>query len=999
VALKIIKPGMDTGQVIARFAAERQALALMDHPNIARVLEAGATENGRPYFVMERVQGESITQFCDREGLTVPQRLKLMRSVCLAVQHAHQKGIIHRDLKPSNIMVGANDDRSYTVKVIDFGIAKAVTGRLTDRSLTGLHQPIGTPDYMSPEQLLLDQPDIDTRSDVYSLGVVLFELLTSSLPFDRRHSTARADDAGRRLACNVQPPRPSAKLGMRADSAAYVAGEAALNAHRPIEGSSVLEVASRRRTAPATLVRALRRDLDWIVLKCLETDRSRRYSSAVALADDIDRYLADEPVMATPPSASYRLRKFARRNRAALVAVATVSLALIVAVAGLAFGLVQARAGQREAKARAEELEQVARFQEAQLSGIDVQTMGVRLRGDLLTNARAAIQRQRLPPHEVEARVAQLEKLIAGSDFTGLALGTLRETVFERTLAAIDEQFSDQPLVQARLCQAAATTLRELGLLEAARRPQETALATRMRLLGATDTDTLVSQNEYGTLLSAQGEHDAALAVFRQGLKDCLQANGADHVDTLSFVNNIAHMLALQGRWAEALPMMQEVIQKRRARGYDESRDMLRTRTNLAQILRSLGRLEEADEVARDVLEIRRRVLGDLDPDTLASITALGTTLMDRGDLVGAEPYLRESLEKRRLVQGDDHPDTLRSLAFLGSLLLNKGDLPEAERCYREALDRQRRILGDEHENTISTLAWLGSLLKAQGRFTEASAYIDEALAHSRKVFGEEHPSTLYSLVQECAILRDLERLPEAETLCREAVAKCQSRLGDRHRDTITAVGILGSVLFRLGRLEESEQYLRQALTLSRQFYGDEHPGTQVAASNLGALLHRVGRLSEAEPYLRDALAVLRRTLAPDHPYVLNSTVSLASLLCDLDKAGEAAELLRPVEAAARRVLVGDHAVRLGSFLTVLGRARTERGEFEAAEQDLNEAHTILSGAGSGSADLREDCLEALAELYETWHTLSPGDGHDERAMHWREKLRAGQTTMQPAPH
>jgi serine/threonine protein kinase len=331
VALKIIKLGMDTRQVVARFEAERQALALMDHPNIARVLDAGATESGRPYFVMELVRGIKLTEFCDQKKLSTRERLVLFISVCQAVQHAHQKGIIHRDLKPSNILVTTIDGVAVP-KVIDFGIAKATSNQaLTDRTLfTAFEQFIGTPAYMSPEQAEMSGVDVDTRSDIYSLGVLLYELLTSRTPFEQKELLAAGLDGMRRAIRDQEPPRPSARLStMSADV--------------------LTTTAQHRHTEPPNLVHLVRGDLDWIVMKCLEKDRARRYETANGLAADIRRHLENEPVAASPPGAGYRLRKFVKRNRGRVAAAGLMLVALLVGIAGTTWGMIQAERARRAA--------------------------------------------------------------------------------------------------------------------------------------------------------------------------------------------------------------------------------------------------------------------------------------------------------------------------------------------------------------------------------------------------------------------------------------------------------------------------------------------------------------------------------------------------------------------------------------------------------------------------------------------------------------------------
>ncbi len=315
VALKIIKAGMDSHQVIVRFEAERQALAMMDHPNIAKVLDAGTTDAGRPYFVMELIKGVPITTYCDEKRLSLNQRLELFKPVCEAVQHAHQKGIIHRDLKPTNVLVAEYDDRPIS-KVIDFGVAKATARKLTDRTMfTEFGQVIGTVEYMSPEQAKFNQLDVDTRSDIYSLGVLLYELLTGSTPFERQRLCEAAIDEVLRIIREEEPPKPSTRVSA---------------------SNTLPSIAANRHTEPRRLSKDVSGELDWIVMKCLEKDRNRRYETANGLARDIERYLTDEPVQACPPSAAYRFRKFARRNKVALLVASSAFAMLLLLATGLA---------------------------------------------------------------------------------------------------------------------------------------------------------------------------------------------------------------------------------------------------------------------------------------------------------------------------------------------------------------------------------------------------------------------------------------------------------------------------------------------------------------------------------------------------------------------------------------------------------------------------------------------------------------------------------------
>ena len=919
VALKVIKLGMDTREVIARFDAERQALAMMEHPHIARVLDAGATDSGRPYFVMELVDGEPIASYCDQNRLSIDERLRLFEQVCEAVQHAHTKGVIHRDLKPNNVLVSTHDGKPFA-KVIDFGIAKATSGHLTEKTLaTELDQIMGTPLYMSPEQAS-GSADIDTRSDIYSLGVILYELLTGTTPVEATSLRSAVFAEIQRIICEVEPPRPSVRLAQ---------------ATTTLSGT-----ATSRGTEPRKLTRTVRGELDWIVMKALEKERGRRYETANGLAMDLRRYLAAEPVLAAPPSASYRLQKFVRRNTGAVAAGSLIAASLIVGIVGFAW---QARIAQ----ARADELQQVSNFQEEMLGQVDPTEAGKLLTDDVRAKFEAALVKAGVPEVERAVQVAAFKTQWQRVNATDTARDLIDRTILKPAVAAIDEQFKKQPKVDAALRQALADLYGDMGLYDAALPLQKRALATRRRVLGEDHPDTLFSINNMGSLLQDQGKLSEAEHYIRESLEKSRRVLGEEHLDTLLSISNLSVLLLYEGK------------------------------------------LGEAESYVREALEKRRRVLGEDHPDTLISINNLGLLLLGQGKLSEAEPYVRESLEKSRRVLGEDHPDTLISINNLGTLLQNQGKLSEAEPYFREALEKRRRVLGEEHPDTLNSINNLGLLLQAQGKLSEAEPYLREALEKRRRVLGKEHPSTLKSITNMGLLLQRQGKLSEAEPYFRESLEKTRRVLGEEHPATLSLIGIMGEFLIDEGRLSEAEPYLREAQKKNRHALREEHPDTLVSILNLGGFLLDEGRLNEAEPYLREALEKSRRVNGEQHATTLTSINKLGALLVAQGKYAEAKKLLAPFEVPTRKTFAVGEPYRMASFLMHLGKARTGLGEFAAAETDLLEAQPIfVKSRGSRPVDIRE-CTQAIVDLYTAWNTAAPDKGYTAKAAEWKRRLGA----------
>jgi eukaryotic-like serine/threonine-protein kinase len=798
VAVKLIKPGMDSAAVIARFEQEREALAVIDHPNVAKVLDAGTTDRGLPYFVMEHVRGIPITEFCDQHRLSIEDRLKLFIGVCEAVQHAHTKGVIHRDLKPSNILVVEAEAQSPAMrmpglsaipKVIDFGIAKALNQRLTERTIfTEQGQMIGTPEYMSPEQAggmnlgSYSSLDIDTRADVYSLGVVLYELLTGALPFDSQTLRAAGFTEIQRIIREVEPRRPSAKF-------------------LSPQISDPDAIARSRSTDVRMLARRLIGDLDWIVMKCLEKDRERRYDAVNGLSADLRRHLSNEPVLAGPPSTVYRLRKFIRRNRVPVAAGSLVAAALVMAtIVSVTYALAEAEhrriadLAQTQAKQRAAELEQVVEFQQARLSGIDVPMMGVRMRLDLLERSREHLSRSLDDQQEIDAALVELDRIITGVNFTDVARTVLEENIFDQALTAIDEQFAEQPLVKARLLRTIAITLQELGLRGRA-----------VPLL------------------------EEALDIRRQEL-------GNEHVETMTSVTDMGYLHYYRGRLEDAEPYFREALEARRHVLGEEHPHTLRSFNTMSDLLIAQSNFVEAEWYVREAYERTKRVLGDDDRETHHSINNMGLALEWQGKRLEAEPYYREVLELRRRVLGDEHPHTLHSMNNMGYLLRQMGNLDEAEVYYRQTLEARRRALGDEHPSTLLSVINLGGLLMAQNKFSDAEPYYREALEGSRRALGEDHQQTLVAIHNMGTVLSNLGELEEAEQYGRDAVQRARDVLPADHWHLAVFLSRYGNTLVSMERFDEAETHLLEALTIFEAALGPDHDRTISVITQLADL-------------------------------------------------------------------------------------------------------------------------------------------------------------------
>ncbi|GMU82133.1 MAG: hypothetical protein AMXMBFR47_20040 [Planctomycetota bacterium] len=850
VAVKIIKLGMDTRQVIARFEAERQTLAMMDHPNIARVFDAGATETGRPYFVMELVSGVPITRHCDDNHLSIRERLELVVDVCRAVQHAHAKGVIHRDLKPSNVLVARHDERPV-VKVIDFGIAKAIHGRDSEWTHhTGFRQFVGTPAYMSPEQAGLWDSDIDTRSDVYSLGVMLYELLTGRAPFDLPENGARDQHEYQRLIREVEPSRPSDQfsslLTFRPRQKAESDG--ASGARDASSECNPETIALRRQIEPAALGRMLRGDLDWIVMKCLEKDRARRYATPNELASDIARHLAGEPILAAPPSRAYRVRKFVRRHRGEVVSGALVVLSLLAATVGTTtFALREAR--QRAvAERNAEETARIAEFNGDMLASINPRQMGEHLREDLLAEAERGWKRAGRSRDEIETSKAKLDAFLRDANLTNVSIQTLDRTLFETTYQTIDRDFAEQPHLQAQLFQNLATTLIALNLVNQAIGPQSRALELRMQQLGEEHAETLDSIASMVLLMDLLGRYGDALTWAETGYRASIRVYGPDSPAGLDAERLYGYALFRRGTFLEAEQHLRGALEGYRRELGDEDRATLHCMRYLGITLIRRGHVDAAAALLEETLATAHRALDADDPETLSATGAMALLRQAQGRYAEAEALMREALAGRRRVLGDAHRDTVFSLDRLGQLLLQQLRYEEAEPYFRESLEILRRCYGDDHPWTCLASDMVGTILMRQGRYEEAESFLVAGVEGARRFWGSDCYELLWPVMHLGILRRFQGRLDEADGLLTEAVElRGRLKLG-RSRDAALLDSEIGLLREAQQRLPEAAACYRDAVSGFTQYRGPDHPETRAAAAQLAAVLERLGAADELSP-------------------------------------------------------------------------------------------------------------------------------------------------------
>lgn len=852
VAIKVLRLSLAGSDARRRFETERQILAGLEHPYIARLYDGGTTEEGLPFLAMEYVEGVPLNRHCEQQGLDLRHRLELFRKVCEAVQAAHGNLVVHRDLKPSNIFVTATGEP----KLLDFGIAKLLNPELgpMDLAPTATWVRLLTPQYASPEQVR--GAPVTTATDVYSLGVLLFELLTGQRPF--RLEGLSAGDL-EQLLDSQQAPAPSSQV---------------------VDGSKGLPPAERLR-------RLLRGDLDNIVLKALRREPGRRYISALQFSEDIARYLEGQPVRARVSTVRYRLGKFLQRNRWPVAASALVAVLLSGFTVLTALQAARIATERDQAQRAAEKSERVLELMKDVFKVADPELA----RGKPLTLQEAldrGAQRVEELEDQPEVRAGLLSALgevYRNSGFYPRAEELLRQA--ERAWVELEGPRS--PAV-ARSRTTLASVLRLRGEFAAAQALGEETLLLQRQLYAGDHSEIAETLHDLVLTLAERGQVEAARELAREGLAMNQRLFGSGNereFDSLLVLAGLEHMSgdssAARDLGRRALVLGTEIL----GEGHPH---VLLMANNLAVFLESTGELVEAEETHRRILALGRRVWGPDHPDVALSLQNLSAVLIKRESLQEAEELLEEALDIQYRSLGADHPDIATSLNNLGMFYLTQRNPQQAESPLRRGLELRRRVLGEDHPKTAVILNNLSVVLFRQGRLAEAERGHRQVLALRRRILEAGHPDIALSRFNLGKALQELGRLEEAEAGYREALRDLVASLGEQHSRVAGVRASLGSLLVASERLAEGETLLRQALASHLEIFGDSHTQTAISRSGLGECLGKQGRFLEAEELLRSAVEALEGRFGPEHPDSRRAAQRLRELLQSRDLGGASAD-------------------------------------------------------------------------------------------------------------
>ncbi len=943
VAIKVVKAGVDSGEIMRRLEAERQALAVMNHPNIARIFEAGATNSGSPYFVMELVDGLPLTEHCDRQRLTIHQRLRLFCNVCSGVEHAHQKGVIHRDLKPSNILV-ADVDGVPTPKIIDFGLVRSLDRqqRLSDDSLfTRFGQVLGTLKYMSPEQAGLTTFDIDTRSDIYSLGVVLYELLTGATPLGAELTRHRSVLESLQIIRDLEPAKPSVRIsGPRHE---------------------VEDIATNRGTDAVHLKRLVSGDLDWIAMKALDKDRSRRYATASGLAADIQRFLNDDPVQARPPSSTYRLQKFLRKNRVTVGAGMGLALALIAGMIGTTWGWLKSRQSEHEA---------VHQF----------------------VKAETARQLEREAKDKADKRLTQIENSndALTSVFDDLDMNAVRsgseplEAVLAKRLVIAAEKIQGDavgdPLIVASMQERLAKSLHSLGFRKEANELFARSLATMRATLDADDVRILTTQASLAESLRAVGEVAESIKLYEKTYPLIQAQLGDDHPDTMIALTGLAKAYHAAGNPQRGFALYEQAFQRRREQLGDRNPDTLKAMNGLAGMYYSNRELGKALPLFQEVLRLRIEVLGDNHKDTLNVMNNLASVYQSLGDHTQAIPLFEKNDRLTRATLGSEHPQTLNGVTNLANAYRTAGRPDDAIRVFEDHLDLMTKNMGDDHPLTLSFLNNLALAYVETMQFDRAIPLYQSTLESRKRKLGEDHPETLITMNNLAGAYSKTGQRDQSIPLYADVLRRREQTLGRKHESTQRTVCRLGSDYVDEGRFEEGISLLEEA---AQSFDRNPELSRALAALRKGYL--RANRMDDFNAAVKGHLELARQQFTEKSPKDLAEMLeTIAADILDAGDAARATELLG--EATELRTASAPENWEAFHTRFLLGNALLAQSQLADAAPHLLAGFEGLSARWKSIPPVeRSKVVEKIEQIILQYESASQAAD----AQKWRERLDA----------
>ena len=795
VALKVIKSAWADRELLRRFELESQTLGRLHHPGIAQIYEAGTAETGfgsQPFFAMEIIHGRPLIEYAAAKHLNTRQRLALMIQICEAVEHAHQRGIIHRDLKPGNILV----EESGQPKILDFGLARVTDGDMQATRQTDMGQLLGTLAYMSPEQVSANPLALDTRSDVYALGVILYELLAGELPYETSRHVYE-------VVKTIQEVDP-----------------------KPL----------------SSINRAYRGDVETIVAKALEKDKTRRYGSAAELAADIRRYLEDRPIAAKPASTRYQLRKFAQRNKVLVAGIGAVFLTLVVGVVASTWEAVRARRAELHAQAETATAQAVVDF----------------LQNDLLAQASANKQSGPKTKPDPDLKV---------------------RTALDRAAERVGDRFEKQPEVEAAIRSTIGQTYMDLGLYPEARRQLEQALDLCRKVLGGENPQTLRTAVKLGQLTDSLGKYAEAEALLSQTLEVERRVLGPENPDTLACMSSLCRVFSDQGKDAQAEALYKETIELQRRVLGPEHPDTLGNMANLGWVYLSQRKNAEAEALFQQTLEVRSRVLGSEHPDTLSAMVSLGWAYNIENKYAQAEVLENQALEIQRRVLGPGHPGTLGTMNNLARTYANERKYAEAEALLSQTLEVERRVLGAEHPTTLISMTNLSRVYLGRGKYAQAEALYRQIVEIRSRVLSPNHPATTGAESDLAWVEMAQGKYAEAEALYGQTIEIRRRFLGAEYPDTLLVVEGLAETYKFEGKYVQAVALYKQTLEIRRRTEGPDDPATLSTMSSLADVYKSERRYPEAETLVKHVLESRRRTLGPDHPDTLAAGGQLASIL------------------------------------------------------------------------------------------------------------------------